>query len=232
MRRDLEETLERQGLTRDEARSEAVEKRHAAGRRTARENIADLVDPGTFVEYGALAIAAQRARRELKELLERTPADGLIAGVGRVNGELFGEDSSCAVLSYDYTVLAGSQGVDGAQEEGPALRADRADEAADGLPRRGRGRAPRRYRPRRGLGARDPRLRALGAALGRGAADRDRLRALLRRQRGDRRLLGSDRRHRGRLARDGRPGDDRGRRPRHRRRGRRRPVRDADLRTG
>ncbi len=79
--------------------------------RTARENIEDLVDPESFVEYGALAIAAQRARRDLDELLTRTPADGLIAGVGRVNGELFGrEASACAVLSYDYTVLAGSQG--------------------------------------------------------------------------------------------------------------------------
>ncbi len=86
LRADLAEVLERQALTRDEARPEAVERRHAVGRRTARENIADLVDAGTFVEYGALGVAAQRARRELRELLERTPADGLVAGVGRVNG--------------------------------------------------------------------------------------------------------------------------------------------------
>jgi acetyl-CoA carboxylase carboxyltransferase component len=112
-RADLAELLERRALTHDEARPDAVERRHAAGRRTARENIADLVDPGSFVEYGALAIAAQRARRELHELLTRTPADGLVAGVGRVNGELFGERSACAVLSYDYTVLAGTQGVMG-----------------------------------------------------------------------------------------------------------------------
>ncbi len=112
-RRDLDEALERRALTRDEARPEMVERRHAAGRRTARENVADLVDEGSFVEYGALAIASQRARRELEELLERTPADGLIAGTARVNGELFGERSACAVLSYDYTVLAGTQGVQG-----------------------------------------------------------------------------------------------------------------------
>jgi methylmalonyl-CoA carboxyltransferase 12S subunit len=109
-RDDLAEVRARQALSRDEARPEAVEARHRAGRRTARENLADLVDPGSFVEYGSLAIAAQRARRELQELLARTPADGLIAGVGRVNGELFGERSACAVLSYDYTVLAGTQG--------------------------------------------------------------------------------------------------------------------------
>jgi acetyl-CoA carboxylase carboxyltransferase component len=110
-REDLAEVLERRARVRDEARPEAVERRHAQGGRTARENIADLVDPGSFVEYGALAIAAQRARRPLEELIERTPADGLVAGTARVNGDLFGpERSACAVLAYDYTVLAGTQG--------------------------------------------------------------------------------------------------------------------------
>jgi len=110
-RPDLAEALERRRLTRDEARPEAVERRRAAGGRTARENVEDLVDPGTFVEYGRHAIAAQRGRRSLAELIERTPADGLIAGTARVNGEHFGDEGgACAVLSYDYTVLAGSQG--------------------------------------------------------------------------------------------------------------------------
>ncbi len=113
MRDDLDEALERRKLTRDEARPDAVEARHRAGRRTARENLRDLIDPGSFVEYGTLAIAAQRARRDLHELIERTPADGLIGGTARVNGELFGERAACAVLSYDYTVLAGTQGVMG-----------------------------------------------------------------------------------------------------------------------
>jgi acetyl-CoA carboxylase carboxyltransferase component len=112
-RADLKETLERRALTRDEARPEAVQRRRDAGRRTARENVGDLVDPGSFVEYGTLAIAAQRGRRELRELIERTPADGLVAGIGRVNGELFGDRAACAVLSYDYTVLAGTQGAIG-----------------------------------------------------------------------------------------------------------------------
>jgi acetyl-CoA carboxylase carboxyltransferase component len=110
LRADLAEVLERRALTRDEARPDAVERRHAAGGRTARENIADLVDPGSFVEYGRFAIAAQRGRRELEDLIARTPADGLVAGTARINGELFGERSACAVLSYDYTVLAGTQG--------------------------------------------------------------------------------------------------------------------------
>jgi acetyl-CoA carboxylase carboxyltransferase component len=109
-REGLAELLARRALTEDAARPDAVERRHAAGARTARENIADLVDPGTFVEYGRFAIAAQRGRRELADLIERTPADGLIGGTARVNGELFGEGAACAVLSYDYTVLAGTQG--------------------------------------------------------------------------------------------------------------------------
>jgi acetyl-CoA carboxylase carboxyltransferase component len=110
-RADLRELRERRRLTEDAARPEVVTRRHATGGRTARENVADLVDPGSFVEYGRLAIAAQRQRRELQELLQRTPADGLVAGTARVNGELFGpERAACAVLSYDYTVLAGTQG--------------------------------------------------------------------------------------------------------------------------
>ncbi|HEY0390865.1 MAG TPA: carboxyl transferase domain-containing protein [Solirubrobacterales bacterium] len=109
-RPDLAELLVRAELTRDEAREEAVERRHAAGARTARENVADLVDPGSLVEYGRFAIAAQRGRRGVEDLIAKTPADGLVAGTARINGDLFGERSACAVLSYDYTVLAGTQG--------------------------------------------------------------------------------------------------------------------------
>ncbi len=101
---DLSELRRRRELTEDAARPEAVQKRHEAGGRTARENVADLVDPGTFVEYGRYAIAAQRGRREIEDLIANTPADGLIAGTGEVDG------IPCAVLSYDYTVLAGTQG--------------------------------------------------------------------------------------------------------------------------
>jgi acetyl-CoA carboxylase carboxyltransferase component len=109
-REDLAEVLRRRALTEDAARPEAVERRHAAGGRTARQNIDDLIDPGSFVEYGRFAIAAQRGRREVEELVRRTPADGLIGGTACINGELFGEGAACAVLSYDYTVLAGTQG--------------------------------------------------------------------------------------------------------------------------
>jgi acetyl-CoA carboxylase carboxyltransferase component len=88
-----------------------VERRHAHGRRTARQNIADLCDPGSFTEYGSLAIAAQRGRRDVEELIARTPADGLVSGIGRIGADQFGDRrAACAVLSYDYTVLAGTQG--------------------------------------------------------------------------------------------------------------------------
>jgi acetyl-CoA carboxylase carboxyltransferase component len=103
-RDDLREVLERRARTEDAARPDAVERRHATGGRTARENVADLVDPGSFVEYGRFAIAAQRGRRDVDELIARTPADGLVAGTARVDG------AACAVLAYDYTVLAGTQG--------------------------------------------------------------------------------------------------------------------------
>ena len=103
----LEELLKRRASTRDAARANAVAARHAAGRRTARENIEDLVDEGSFLEYGGLATAAQEQHRSVEELIERTPADGLVAGTARVNG------APCAVLSYDYLVLAGTQGMRG-----------------------------------------------------------------------------------------------------------------------
>ena len=111
IRADLRELNERKALTQDTNRPGAVEKRHQKGLRTARENVADLCDPDSFVEYGALAIAAQTSRKSRKELREQTPADGLIAGIGSINGTHFApEDASCVVLSYDYTVLAGTQG--------------------------------------------------------------------------------------------------------------------------
>src|SRR5919206_1463876 len=106
-RDDLAELLRRRALTEDAARPEAVARRHEAGGRTARENLADLIDPGSFVEYGRFAIAPQRGRRELSDLIERTPADGMIGGTATIGGR------PCAVISYDYTVLAGAQGAIG-----------------------------------------------------------------------------------------------------------------------
>jgi acetyl/propionyl-CoA carboxylase alpha subunit/acetyl-CoA carboxylase carboxyltransferase component len=111
IRPDLREVIDRHRFTLDEARPEAVAKRRRTGHRTARENIDDLVDAGSFVEYGALAIAAQRRRRTVEDLIAATPADGIITGVGTVNGALFSpETARVAALAYDFTVLAGTQG--------------------------------------------------------------------------------------------------------------------------
>jgi len=111
IRADLRDALERIALGLDAARPEAVAKRHAQGGRTARENIEQLCDAGSFIEYGALAIAAQRQRRSVDDLVRATPADGIVTGIGTVNaGATSGADARCMVLAYDYTVLAGTQG--------------------------------------------------------------------------------------------------------------------------
>ncbi|CAN5792184.1 carboxyl transferase domain-containing protein [soil metagenome] len=112
IRTDLRKLHTRLAFTLDENRPAAVAKRHAQGGRTARENIADLCDADSFIEYGALAIAAQTRRRSIEDLIVNTPADGMVTGIATVNAGLFGkEHSSCAVLAYDYTVLAGTQGM-------------------------------------------------------------------------------------------------------------------------
>mgnify|MGYP000016919004 FL=1 len=114
-RDDLREVIDRHAVGLDVRRPDAVERRRSRGHRTTRENIGDLVDDGTFVEYGPLVIAAQRRRRDLDDLIASTPADGLVGGIGEVNGELFGSGamgraSKVVAVSYDYTVLAGTQG--------------------------------------------------------------------------------------------------------------------------
>jgi acetyl/propionyl-CoA carboxylase alpha subunit/acetyl-CoA carboxylase carboxyltransferase component len=111
IRPDLAEVLDRWESLSDAARPEAVARRRGRNQRTARENIDDLVDPGSFLEYGAFALAAQRRRRSVDELKAMSPADGLVCGVGAVNGDLFAPDKArCAALAYDFTVLAGTQG--------------------------------------------------------------------------------------------------------------------------
>ena len=116
IRPDLQRVIDRYAHTLDANRPEAIDKRHATGMRSARENIADLCDesghPGSFIEYGALAIAAQTRRRALDDLMANTPADGMVTGIGSINANLFGDEKSrCVVMAYDFTVLAGTQGM-------------------------------------------------------------------------------------------------------------------------
>ena len=111
VRPDLAETMERHDIGKDHRRKDAVEKRHKKGQRTARENIADLIDNGNFVEYGPLVIAPQRKRRSIEDLILNTPADGMVGGLAEINSDLFEVDKKqCVVISYDYSVLAGTQG--------------------------------------------------------------------------------------------------------------------------
>lgn len=112
IRPDLEEALQRHYYGSDEARPEAVAKRRKTNHRTVRENLADLVDPDSLVEYGSLTIAAQRRRRSIDDLIQNTPGDGMVTGIASVNGDLFpDQDTQCIVMSYDYMVLAGTQGL-------------------------------------------------------------------------------------------------------------------------
>jgi len=118
IRPDLAEVLERQAILTDERRPDAVARRRRANQRTTRENIAQLVDPGTFAEYGGLAVAARRRTVDLNELIHTTQADALIAGTAQVNGALFPPDKArVAVVAYDYTVLAGTQGKKGHEKK-------------------------------------------------------------------------------------------------------------------
>ncbi|NMM09586.1 MAG: carbamoyl-phosphate synthase large subunit [Polaromonas sp.] len=120
MRADLQRVLDRHARTLDAGRPGAVAKRRALGQRTARENIADLCDEDSFIEYGALAVAAQRSRRSEEDLINNTPADGMVTGIGSVNSALFRPQAArdvwagnprVVVMSYDATVLAGTQGL-------------------------------------------------------------------------------------------------------------------------
>ncbi len=112
VRPDLQAVIDRHGFGLDERRPDMVQRRRVTGQRTARENISDLIDEGSLIEYAPLVFAAQRARRSAQDLIERTPGDGMVAGLATVNAATFGpEDSRCVVMTYDYTVLAGTQGL-------------------------------------------------------------------------------------------------------------------------
>jgi len=111
IRSDLAEVIKRHSFGLDISRPDAVAKRQQKNQRMARANVEDLFDNGSFLEYGALTIAAQRSRRSIDDLISKTPGDGLIAGIGAVNGSLFSDDKArCMIMAYDYSVLAGTQG--------------------------------------------------------------------------------------------------------------------------
>jgi len=118
IRNDLQEVYDRHAAGKDSSRPEAVAKRHGRGNRTARENVEDLCDPGTFIEYGTTVIAAQRRRRSIEDLIKNTSGDGMVCGLGHINGEMFPDTESRAmIMSYDYMVLAGTQGAKNHQKK-------------------------------------------------------------------------------------------------------------------
>ena len=107
IRTELLDVLARRALTEDAARPDAVARLHDRGGTTAREHVSALVDEGSFVEYGRFVTAAQEQRRDLDDLLDRSVADGIVGGLATVDGH------QVAVLSYDYLVMAGTQGMRG-----------------------------------------------------------------------------------------------------------------------
>jgi acetyl/propionyl-CoA carboxylase alpha subunit len=205
LRPDLVEALERRALGLDAERPDAVARRRKLSMRTARENVDAIVDPGSFIEYGALTIAAQRRRRSLEDLTRNTPADGLITGVGAVNGDLF----SAGLRLHG---PGRHPGDDEPQEDRPDDGPGRARAAADHLVRRGRRRPAGRHR----WGGCDrpgrSHLPSLRSAQRPRAAHRHRLGPLLRRQCGVLGLLRCDHRHAQFDHRHERAGHDRGRR--------------------
>lgn len=211
----LAEVLARRDALLDHSRPDAVARRRKTGQRTARENIEDLCDQGSFVEYGGLAVAAQRSRRSVEELMRISPADGMVTGLATINADLFGADHArCAVLSYDYSVFAGTQGVVNHRKTDRVLGTGGQVAATGRALRRGRWRPARRRLAHTGRTRhRDvhPHRRTQRA----GAHGRHRLGPLLRRQCRAARRLRPDHRHREREHRHGWSGHDRGRRARH-----------------
>ena len=123
IRPDLAELYARRRYTEDAARPDAVARRRKTGQRTARENIEDLCDPGSFTEYARLVVAGRLRRNSMQELIEKTPGDGLVMGLGRVNGDRFEDEQARVVaMSYDYTVLAGTQGLRNHQKKDRLLQ--------------------------------------------------------------------------------------------------------------
>ena len=210
VRADLAEVLDRHERTDDQRRPDAVARRRDARPAHApRENVADLVDAGSFVEYGPLVVAAQRRRRSLEELIDRTPADGLVGGVGTVDRSI--RSSRCRTTTPCSPARRGSwttrrrTGCSSSPSAG-ACRSCSSPKAAAAARATPTGSACRGSTASRSTTS--PRLSGLVPLVG------HRVGVLLRRQRGAPRVL--RRRHRRRRLehRHGRPGDDRGRRTR------------------
>ena len=76
-----------------------VQRQHAAGKLTARERVAELFDAGTFEEIDKLVTHRCLDFGMAGEVI---PGDGVVAGVGRVDGRLV------HAFAQDFTVFGGS----------------------------------------------------------------------------------------------------------------------------
>ncbi|BDO41506.1 methylmalonyl-CoA carboxyltransferase [Cellulomonas sp. NTE-D12] len=97
----LADLAARQQAAIEEAERTAAEKQHARGKKTARERIEALLDPGTFTEIDAF-VRHRSTNFGLDR--KRVPGDGVVVGHGTVDGR------EVCVYSQDFTVFGGSLG--------------------------------------------------------------------------------------------------------------------------
>jgi acetyl-CoA carboxylase carboxyltransferase component len=98
---ELRELAARREKVRQGGGAARIEKQHAAGKLTARERIALLLDPESFVELDAFAV---HRSREFGMDRTEAPGEGVVTGYGLVDGR------RVAVASQDFTVIGGSLG--------------------------------------------------------------------------------------------------------------------------
>ena len=128
----LQEFFELQAMGADENRREWVDKRHAKGKMTQRECLAELIDEGSWFEMGELVLPARHMIMSDKEMRRRAPGDGMITGIATVNRDQFDEQRATTLIAmYDETIWAGTQGMMGHQKTDRIIKL--ADEQATPL---------------------------------------------------------------------------------------------------
>ncbi|MFP5224494.1 MAG: acyl-CoA carboxylase subunit beta [Actinomycetota bacterium] len=95
------ELADRKEQFRQMAGPDKIERQHSLGKLTVRQRLDLLFDEGTFVEMGLLGHHQSQSPQMQGKF---TPADGVVCGVGQVNGR------RTACIAYDFTVMAGSMG--------------------------------------------------------------------------------------------------------------------------
>jgi propionyl-CoA carboxylase beta chain len=97
---DVREELRRRNQAAESGGGEdRVARQHASGRKTARERISLLLDPGSFEEIDRLVV---HRCHDFGMETRKIPGDGVVTGYGRIDGR------QVFVFSQDFTVFGGS----------------------------------------------------------------------------------------------------------------------------